>query len=51
MKPLIYIKAFIFYVNEIFDVSIVYKVNYSNEPVLGKKATDSSLTTNLVYKF
>ena len=45
-----YIKS-IFYVNKIFDVNILYKVNYSNEPVPGKKSTDTSLTTNLVYKF
>jgi putative salt-induced outer membrane protein YdiY len=45
-----YIKS-VFYVNKIFDVNILYKVNYSNEPVPGKKSTDTSLTTNLVYKF
>lgn len=45
-----YIKS-VFYVNEVFDINIRYKINYANQPVPGKKSTDTSLTTNLVYKF
>lgn len=45
-----YLKA-VFYVNKIFDVNILYEVDYANEPVPGKKSLDTSLTTNLVYKF
>ncbi len=43
--------SLIFYVNKKIDLKIDYEIFYSHIPVLGKKSTDNSLGTSLIYKF
>ncbi|MDM8560945.1 DUF481 domain-containing protein, partial [Candidatus Parabeggiatoa sp. HSG14] len=41
----------VFHVNKTIDIKLNYKVDYIHIPVSGKKNTDTSITSSLVYKF